>query len=181
MTKKITLAVTGSISAYKAADLTSQLVKKGYLVTVLMTKAAQEFITPLTLQVLSKNTVHLDVMAEDDVQKINHIDLAKNTDLFIIAPASANTIAHLSYGFADNIVTSVALAMPLDTPRLLAPAMNTKMYENPMTQENISRLKDIGYQEIVPKSSLLACGDLGKGALADIETIVSSIDEKLSV
>ncbi|AGM98772.1 phosphopantothenoylcysteine decarboxylase [Streptococcus iniae] len=181
MTKRITLAVTGSISAYKAADLTSQLIKKGYHVTVLMTQAAQAFITPLTLQVLSKNTVHLDVMAEDDVQKVNHIDIAKKTDLFIVAPASANTIAHLSYGFADTIVTSVALALPIETPRLLAPAMNTKMYDNPITQDNLKRLKAYGYQEIEPKSSLLACGDLGKGALADIASIISTIDAKLTV
>lgn len=175
MITKITLAVTGSISAYKAADLTSRLVKEGYHVTVLMTKAAQAFITPLTLQVLSKNTVHLDIMDEDDVSKINHIDLAKNTDLFIVAPASANTIAHLSYGFADSIVTGVALALPEETKKMIAPAMNTKMYTNPITQENLKRLASVGFYEIKPKLSLLACGDIGTGALADIETIVSEI------
>lgn len=175
MITKITIAVTGSISAYKAADLTSRLVKEGYHVTVLMTKAAQAFITPLTLQVLSKNTVHLDIMDEDDVSKINHIDLAKNTDLFIVAPASANTIAQLSYGFADSIVTGVALALPEETKKMIAPAMNTKMYTNPITQENLKRLASVGFYEIKPKSSLLACGDIGTGALADIETIVSEI------
>ncbi|MGT2932724.1 phosphopantothenoylcysteine decarboxylase [Streptococcus catagoni] len=175
MTKNITLAISGSISAYKAADLTSQLTKLGYSVTVLMTKAAQDFITPLTLQVLSKNDVHVDLMREDDVSKVNHIDLAKNTDLFIVAPASANTIAHLSYGLADNIITGVALALPTSIPKFFASAMNTKMYENPITQENIKRLKSFGYQEIEPKSSLLACGDFGKGALADTSTIIDKI------
>ncbi|MGT2887306.1 phosphopantothenoylcysteine decarboxylase [Streptococcus didelphis] len=180
MTKRITLAVTGSISAYKAADLTSQLSKLGYSVTILMTQAAQAFITPLTLQVLSKNTVHLDLMKEDIVSKVNHIELAKTSDLFIVAPASANTIAHLSYGFAENIVTSVALALPETTPKLIAPAMNTKMYLNPITQENLARLSQAGYKEIPPKSSLLACGDQGKGALANVETIVEAIIEHLN-
>ncbi|HGD1828264.1 TPA: flavoprotein, partial [Streptococcus agalactiae] len=97
MIKRITLAVTGSISAYKAADLTSQLTKIGYDVHIIMTQAATEFITPLTLQVLSKNPIHLDVMDEHNPKIINHIELAKRTDLFIVAPASANTIAHLAY------------------------------------------------------------------------------------
>lgn len=176
MNKRITLAVTGSISAYKAADLVSQLKKRNYEVTVLMTKAAQVFITPLTLQVLSKNTVHIDVMEEGDVSKINHIDIGKETDLFIVAPASANTIAHLAYGFADNMVTSVALALPSETKKLIAPAMNTKMYLHPATQENLQRLLSYGYKEIQPKSSLLACGDLGIGALADLDDILDAID-----
>ncbi|MDV5975970.1 UNVERIFIED_CONTAM: phosphopantothenoylcysteine decarboxylase [Streptococcus canis] len=180
MTKHITLAVSGSISAYKAADLTSQLVKKGYEVTVLMTEAATAFITPLTLQVLSKHPVHLDVMKEDDVKSVNHIKLAKQTDLFILAPASANTIAHLSYGFADNIVTSVALALPLTTPKLIAPAMNTKMYQNPITKKNIKHLSTAGFIEIPPKTSLLACGDTGPGALADLPVILEAIDTILA-
>ncbi|EGJ27923.1 phosphopantothenoylcysteine decarboxylase [Streptococcus porcinus] len=175
MTKNITLAVTGSISAYKAADLTSMLTKAGFNVTVLMTKAAQAFITPLTLQVLSKNSVHFDIMREDDVAIVNHIELAKKTDLFLVAPASANTIAHLAYGFADNMVTSVALALPQTTPKMIAPAMNTKMYTNPITQENIKRLESIGYQQILPQSSLLACGDRGIGALADIKDIYTIV------
>lgn len=179
MTKHITLAVSGSISAYKAADLTSQLVKKGHEVTVLMTEAATAFITPLTLQVLSKNPVHLDEMAENDVKIVNHIELAKQTDLFILAPASANTLAHLSYGFADNIVTSVALALPVTTPKLIAPAMNTKMYQNPITQDNIKRLSQLGFTEIPPKTSLLACGDTGPGALADLDVILEAIETTL--
>lgn len=179
MTKTITLAISGSIAAYKAADLTSQLTKLGYDVHVLMTEAAKAFITPLTLQVLSKNPVHLDVMHEDDPKVISHIDLAKKTDLFILAPASANTIAHLAYGFADNMVTSLALALPSQTPKLFAPAMNTKMYDHPISQKNRQLLKDIGYQEILPKSALLACGDVGRGALADPQTIITKIEEIL--
>ncbi|MEX2783904.1 phosphopantothenoylcysteine decarboxylase [Streptococcus sp. H49] len=179
MTKTITLAVSGSISAYKAADLSSRLTKLGYDVHVLMTQAATAFITPLTLQVLSKNPVHVDLMQEEDAKRINHIELAKQTDLFILAPASANTIAHLAHGFADNMVTAVALALAEDRPKLLAPAMNTKMYDNPITQANLRILKENGYDEIEPRSSVLACGDIGRGALAELDIIVKKIEEKV--
>ncbi len=175
MTKTILLAVSGSISAYKSADLANELTKSGYDVHVLMTKAATDFITPLTLQVLSKNAVHLDVMKEDDPKSVNHIELAKKADLFVLAPASANTLAKLAHGMADNIVTATALALPAETPKLIAPAMNTKMYDNPLTQRNISILKEVGYQEIEPRSSLLACGDVGRGALAEQDVILERI------
>ena len=180
MTKRIILAVSGSISAYKAADLTSRLKKKGYDVHVIMTEAAQAFITPLTLQVLSKNPVHTDVMEEKLAERINHIDLGKEADLFVVAPASANTIAKLAYGLADNMLTATALALPSTTPKLIAPAMNTKMYENPLTKKNLNTLHDLGYQEILPKSGLLAFGDTGRGALADIDDIIESIDNALT-
>ncbi|GGE28605.1 phosphopantothenoylcysteine decarboxylase [Streptococcus himalayensis] len=175
--KRITLAVTGSISAYKAADLTSQLTKAGFEVTVLMTEAATQFITPLTLQVLSKQLVHTDVMAEPFPDKVNHIELAKQTDLFLVAPATANTIAKLAHGFADNIVTTLALALPKGTPKVLAPAMNTAMYENSLTQANLETLKKVGYQLIDPRETLLACGDYGKGALADLPFILETVKE----
>ncbi|KEY48120.1 phosphopantothenoylcysteine decarboxylase [Streptococcus equinus] len=179
MTKTILLAVSGSISAYKSADLANELTKSGYDVHVLMTKAATDFITPLTLQVLSKNAVHLDVMKEDDPKNVNHIELAKKADLFVLAPASANTLAKLAHGMADNIVTATALALPAETPKLIAPAMNTKMYDNPLTQRNISILKEVGYQEIEPRSSLLACGDVGRGALAEQDVILERIIKSL--
>ena len=176
----ILLAVTGSISAYKAADITSQLTKLGHQVKVLMTPAATTFITPLTLQVLSKNPVGLDVMIEEDPQRIEHIDIGKETDLFLVAPASANTIAKLAMGLADNIVTSTALALPQVTKKILAPAMNTKMLEHPATQRNLKLLQDYGYQIIQPRHATLACGDQGSGALASIETILTTIQESLS-
>ena len=174
---QITLAVTGSIYAYKAADITSQLTKLGFEVKVLMTPAARKFITPLTLQVLSKNQVGLDVMIEDDPQRIEHIYIGKETDLFLVAPASANTIAKLAMGLADNIVTSTALALPQGTKKLLAPAMNTKMLEHPATQRNLKLLQDYGYQIIQPRHATLACGDQGSGALATVETIVETVKE----
>ena len=179
MTKTILLAVSRSISAYKSADLANELTKSGYDVHVLMTKAATDFITPLTLQVLSKNAVHLDVMKEDNPKSVNHIELAKKADLFVLAPASANTLAKLAHGMADNIVTATALALPAETPKLIAPAMNTKMYDNPLTQRNISILKEVGYQEIEPRSSLLACGDVGRGALAEQDVILERIIKSL--
>ncbi|AMP66613.1 MULTISPECIES: phosphopantothenoylcysteine decarboxylase [Streptococcus] len=176
----ILLAVTGSISAYKAADLTSQLTKLGHQVKVLMTPAATAFITPLTLQVLSKQAVLVEVMTEEDPKQIQHIDLGKEADLFLVAPASANTIAKLAHGFADNIVTSTALALPSEVKKFLAPAMNTKMLNHPATQNNIETLKSYGYQIIPPREALLACGDQGSGALASIETILTTIQESLS-
>lgn len=176
---RITLAITGSIAAYKAADLVSALKKQDHSVTVLMTQAATAFIQPLTLQVLSQNTVHLDIMQEPYPDQVNHIALGKETDLFIVVPATANTIAKLAHGIADNMVTCTALALPHYVPKMLAPAMNTKMYDHPATQENLKTLERYGYQIISPKESLLACGDFGRGALADIDFILTEIKEKL--
>ncbi len=173
----ILLAVTGSISAYKAADITSQLTKLGHQVKVLMTPAATAFITPLTLQVLSKQAVLVEVMTEEDPKQIQHIDLGKEADLFLVAPASANTIAKLAHGFADNIVTSTALTLPSEVKKFLAPAMNTKMLDHPATQNNLETLKSYGYQIIPPREALLACGDQGAGALATVDTIVQTIKE----
>ncbi|MDE1693504.1 phosphopantothenoylcysteine decarboxylase [Streptococcus suis] len=176
----ITLAVTGSISAYKAADLTSQLTKLGHQVTVLMSRSAMDFITPLTLQSLSKNLVHTDVMIEENPALIKHIDIAKETDLFLVAPASANTIAKLANGMADNIITATALALPIGTKKLLAPAMNTNMYLNPATQKNIKTLMEYGFEAIKPREALLACGDFGTGALAEIDVILNKVTEVLN-
>ncbi|MGM9887356.1 MULTISPECIES: phosphopantothenoylcysteine decarboxylase [unclassified Lactococcus] len=175
----ITLAVTGSIAAYKAADLVSLLTKQKHQVTVLMTRAATQFITPLTLQVLSKNKVHLDIMDEERPEVVNHIELAKKSDLFIVAPATADTISRLAHGAANDIVSAVALALPAGKKKMFAPAMNTNMYVNPLTQENIQTLKKIGFEMIAPKQSLLACGDFGEGALADVQDIVTAVQLKL--
>ena len=176
---KITLAVSGSISAYKAADLTSQLTKAGHEVTVIMTKAATDFITPLTLQALSKNLVHTDIMLEENPASIKHIDVAKETELFLVAPASANTIAKLAHGLADDMLSAVALAIPAGVPKLIAPAMNTNMYLNLATQDNLEKLARYGYQEIKPREALLACGDFGTGALAELDVILERVKEIL--
>lgn len=176
---KITLAVSGSISAYKAADLTSQLTKAGHEVTVIMTKAATAFITPLTLQALSKNLVHTDIMLEENPASIKHIDVAKETELFLVAPASANTIAKLAHGLADDMLSAVALAIPAGVPKLIAPAMNTNMYLNLATQDNLEKLARYDYQEIKPREALLACGDFGTGALAELDVILERVKEIL--
>lgn len=173
--KKILLAVTGSISAYKAADLVSQLKKQQHDVTVIMTPNATKFITPLTLATLSEHGVGVNMMDELNPNNVQHIKLAQECDAFVVAPASANTIAKLAMGVGDNMVTTTVLALPKDTPKWFAPAMNTMMYQNPQVQANIKHLKELGYQEILPRSSRLACGVEGLGALASIDTIMETI------
>lgn len=173
--KTILLGVSGSISAYKAADLANQLTKSGYSVHVIMTRSAQAFITPLTLQTLSKNQVHFDVLDEPDAKKIMHIDLIKQADLFLIAPATANIIGKIAHGIGDDMLSTTVLAS-YDIPMIIAPAMNTYMYDNPAVRENLETLKRRGWLEIEPRSSLLACGDVGKGALAEVDDIVKFVD-----
>ncbi|MBL1226390.1 phosphopantothenoylcysteine decarboxylase [Enterococcus sp. BWR-S5] len=178
--KTILLGVSGSISAYKAADITSRLTKLGYQVEVIMTVNSTKFITPLTLQALSKKPVHTEVMEELYPEQINHIELAKRADLFLVAPASANIIGKLANGIADDMLSTVAMALKEEVPKLIAPAMNTYMYQNPIMQKNLTTLKDVGYQEIEPREALLACGDFGRGALAEVDVIVNEANRILS-
>ncbi|MGO3731822.1 MAG: phosphopantothenoylcysteine decarboxylase [Vagococcus sp.] len=172
--RTVLLGVSASISAYKAADFVSQLKKQNINVEVIMTENSTKIIPALTLQVLSKNHVYLDVMREDTPTDINHIDLVKRADLFIIAPASANIIGKVANGIADDMLSTTALAVH-GIPKLIAPAMNTYMYTNPAMQDNLQTLERYGYQFIEPKESLLACGDYGKGALADTDTLVDTV------
>jgi len=172
----IVLGVTGSIAAYKAADLTSRLKKQNHEIFVVMTRSATEFITPLTLQVLSKNLVHLDLMAEPDTRKVNHIELALLADIFLIAPATANVVGKIASGIADDLLSTIALALPQKTKKIIAPAMNTRMYENPIQQKNLHILKEmLNYQEAEPRKAELACGESGVGALASIESILEML------
>lgn len=175
---KIILGVTGSIAAYKAADLVNQLTKNGHDVVVAMTHGAQAFITPLTLQVLSKNEVYLDVMEEKDPTRIEHVDLVKEADAIIIAPASANIIGKVANGIADDMVSTLAL-VGHELPIFMAPAMNTRMYENAIVVENMNKLKLRGVNFIEPRSTLLACRDVGKGAMATVDTIVAYVEGSL--
>lgn len=172
----IVLGITGSIAAYKAAYITNALTKKGYNVDVIMTRGGMEFITPLTLQTLSKNRVYMDVFQLDYPQEVKHISLSKKADLFLIAPATANIIGKIANGIGDDMLSSVALAMR-GIPMMIAPAMNTRMWENPIVQENIQKLKKCGYQFIEPREARLADGDLGKGALADVDEIIQIIND----
>lgn len=172
----IVLGVTGSISAYKAADITSRLAKKGHDVHVVLTEGGSKFITPLTLQTLSKNRVHTDFFEEGIPKEVKHIDLAQNADVIVIAPASANIMAKIAHGIADDLLSATVMAGANLAPIYLAPAMNTNMYENPVVQENIEKLRSLGYRFIEPKESMLACGVTGKGALADVDEIVEIIE-----
>ncbi|MBL1230016.1 phosphopantothenoylcysteine decarboxylase [Enterococcus sp. BWB1-3] len=177
--KTILLGVSGSISAYKAADITSRLMKLGYSVEVIMTTNSTKFITPLTLQALSKRPVHTEVMEEIYPEQINHIELAKKADLFLVAPASANIIGKLANGIADDMLSTIALALKEEVPKVIAPAMNTYMYQNLIMQRNLNTLKEIGYQELEPREALLACGDFGRGALAEVDEIVAYVHQIL--
>lgn len=171
--KSVVLCVTGGIAAYKAADIISTLRKKGANVFVIMTKSATEFITPLTLEVLSGNRVVTDMFSRDFTWEVEHISLAKRADVFVIAPATANVIGKAAHGIADDMVTTTLMATK--APMVIAPAMNTGMYENQVVQDNITILENRGVRFVQPASGRLACGDSGKGKLAEPETIVNEI------
>lgn len=170
---RILLGVTGSIAAYKAADIASQLTKAGHSVTCILTKEALEFVTPLTLRTLSKNPVITDLFAEKEGWQPGHIQLADEADLLLIAPASANILAALAHGFANDALTAIALATR--APILIAPAMNGKMWQHPATVRNVETLKAWGAQFIEPAEGLLACGYEGVGRLAPVEEIVAAV------
>jgi phosphopantothenoylcysteine decarboxylase/phosphopantothenoylcysteine decarboxylase/phosphopantothenate--cysteine ligase len=171
--KNVILGVTGSIAAYKAAEIANIFAKNGTSVHTIMTAAAQKFVAPLTFQTLTKNRVYTDMFGEIDFEDVRHISLAKKADLVLIAPATANFIGKLASGIADDMLTTVVMAAQ-NKPVVICPAMNTAMYENPITQSNIEKLTRLGYRFVEPKKSRLACGDLGKGALADVGDIVSA-------
>lgn len=175
---KIVLGITGSIAAYKAADLASQLVKQGHAVHAVMTKSACEFITPLTLQTLTRNPVLISLEDEKNSWKPGHIELADTADLFLIAPASANTLGLLANGLAPDPLTSIYLALPRETRVLIAPAMNGKMWLHPATQRNLETLKSDGCNFIEPACGDLACGYQGIGRLAEVHDILTAVAQK---
>ncbi|MDE6953910.1 MAG: bifunctional phosphopantothenoylcysteine decarboxylase/phosphopantothenate--cysteine ligase CoaBC [Erysipelotrichales bacterium] len=178
MSKKIIVGITGSIAAFKSVQLISGLIKKDYIVEVMMSESATRFITPVCIQSLTKRKVYVDTFDDENPAIITHIDIVKDADLFIIVPASAHTIAKVTYGMADNMLTSAFLAATC--PKLIAPAMNVHMYENVATQENIKILKQRGILFVEPISGLLACGDVGKGKLADEDDILEMIQYALT-
>ncbi len=173
--KNMILGVTGSIAAYKAADLAHRFYKQGYQVEVILTNGATKFVTPLTFRSLTQNRVYTDVFQDDFPHEIKHISLATKADVVLIAPATANIIGKIASGIGDDMLSTTILAVR-NKPVLIAPAMNTNMWENPIVQENISKLKKYGYQLIEPKESLLACGTLGKGALAELDDICNAVN-----
>ena len=171
--KTVILGITGGIACYKAAELTSLLVKQHASVNVIMTKGALEFMSPLTFEALTGNKVHTDIFDKDAGTEIPHISLSGKADALIIAPATANVIAKLAHGIADDMLSSCVLAA--ECPKIIAPAMNTRMYENPVTQDNIEILRKYGWRVISPDSGRLACGDTGKGKLPAPEKLLESI------
>jgi len=177
--KNVVLGVTGGVAAYKALDVVSRLKKSGFNVDVIMTKSAAEFVTPLSFQGLSGNPVITDMFDEPKAWEIQHISLAKKADLLIVVPATANIIGKVANGIADDMLSTTIMAAALRCPVVFAPAMNTYMYENPIVQENIKKLKNYGYSFINPESGRLACGDTGKGKLCDTEIISEIISSKL--
>jgi len=171
--KKILLGITGSIAAYKVADWVRALRREGCQVTVVMTGAACRFITPLTMAALSGNPVHTGMFAAEAPETIPHISLAKEHDLLLIAPASAQTIARLAHGLADNLLATIALAS--SGPILVCPAMNSVMFQHPATQANLAAIRSYGYQVIEPDCGKMACGDEGPGRLTEWENVRQAI------
>lgn len=171
--KTVLLGVTGGIAAYKAAALASALAKQHAAVEVIMTKNATEFITPLTFEQLTGRRVMVDTFDRNYIHQVEHISLAQRTDLVIIAPATANVCAKLAHGLADDMLTTTVLACRC--PKLIAPAMNTNMYENLVTQDNLQLLKKYGWDVIDPACGRLACGAVGAGKLPEPEDILQNI------
>ena len=176
--KTVVLCVTGGIAAYKAADLTSKLRHAGAAVRVLMTESATQFISPMTFETLSGNRTVVDTFDRNFAWEVEHISLAKAADVFVIAPATANVIAKAAHGIADDMVTTTLLATK--APVVIAPAMNTGMYDNPVTQQNLQTLRMRGFHIIDPAAGRLACGDTGRGKLPDTPVLIHGIERALT-
>ena len=173
MSKCVVIGVTGGIAVYKALDVISALRKKDIEVHVIMTESASKFVNPLTFQSISQNMVVTDMFAEPKAWEIQHISLAQKADLMLVAPCTANVLGKVANGIADDMLTTTIMATKAKV--VFAPAMNTNMYENKIVQNNIQKLKSFGYEFIEPASGRLACGDIGKGKLAYVNTIVERV------
>ena len=176
--KKIVIGVTGSIAAYKIAGLCSMLKKKKADVTVIMTQNATNFINPITFETLTGNKCLIDTFDRNFQYDVEHVELAKAAEVFLVAPASANVIAKAAHGIADDMLTTTLLAATC--PKLFAPAMNTRMYQNPITQDNLQILKRYGMKVITPASGYLACGDTGEGKMPEVEELYDNIIDALT-
>src|SRR5690625_5294519 len=174
--KKILVGVSGGIAVYKACSLVSQLTQQGADVKVVMTDHAAEFVSPLTFQALSRNPVYTDTFDEKDPEKIAHIDVADWADIAIIAPATANIMAKMAQGIADDMLSTTLLATQATI--YIAPAMNVHMYNHPAVIHNMKQLEAWGYHFIEPGAGYLACGYVGKGRLEEPESIIKTVDRK---
>ena len=179
MKKNIVLGVTGSIAAHRAADLASQLTKQGWSVHVVMTADAQRFITPLPFKTLSRHPVVTDLYDEEEGWKPAHIRLADEADLLLIAPATANIIAKLAHGLANDALSCIALALNPKAKILIAPAMNGKMWLHPATQQNVATLKSRGAEFVGPEQGMLSCGYEGLGRLWPVDDIAKRVSRLL--
>lgn len=177
MKKTVVLGVSGGIAAFKAAQLTSDLIKKGYDVEVIMTDNATQFIAPLTFESLTRHNVMVSTFEKVADRSVKHITIAHRADIFVIVPATANIIAKIVNGLADDMLTTTFLAA--NCKKIICPAMNTGMYENTITQKNLAACRQLGYEVIEPESGYLACGDIGKGKLADLHEIMQRIEATL--
>lgn len=175
--KTVVLGVTGSIAAYKIANLASMLVKQHADVNVIMTKNATNFINPITFETLTNNKCLVDTFDRDFQFNVEHVALAKRADIFMVAPASANVIGKIAGGIADDMLTTTIMACK--APKYIAPAMNTNMYENPIVQDNLKKLEGYGYNIITPATGYLACGDTGAGKLPSEEELMAYIMREL--
>lgn len=173
MNRNLVIGVSGGIAAYKALEIVSLLIKKGINVNVIMTESATKFVTPLSFQSLSQNMVTCDMFTEPKAFEIQHISLAEKADVFLVAPATANIIGKVANGIADDMLSTTIMATKAKV--IFAPAMNTNMYENPIVQDNIKKLKSFGYEFIEPAEGRLACGTSGKGKLESPEVIVDRV------
>jgi len=171
--KNIVLGITGGIAAYKGADIASKLFQAGAKVQVVMTKSATEFVSPLTFRALTRNAVLTDLFASPAENRITHVALGEAADVVVIAPATANVIAKIAAGIADDFITCTVLATK--APIVVAPAMHANMYENPITQENLARLKTRGFIIVDPEYGTLASGGVGPGRLAEVSKIIETI------
>lgn len=177
MKKEVILGVTASVAIYKACDLIRGLRKEGQSVTVIQTKESEELIKPVLFQSLSGNKVYHGLFDMPQAWEIEHISLARQARLILIAPATANIIAKIANGICDDLLTCVIAAT--SAPVIIAPAMNENMYNNKITQGNIKKLKSLGYQFIEPREGKLACGEIGIGCLADVEDIIKVVKKRL--
>ena len=175
--KNIVLGVTASIAIYRACDIVRRLQEQNFSVTVVMTPEAGELIRPIVFQSLSGNRVYRQMFDESDVWEIEHISLAQKADLVLVAPATANIIAKIALGICDDLLTCTVCAT--QAPVLICPAMNENMYKNKIVQENIKKLKSLGYRFVEPTKGRLACGKVGIGCLADVETIIKEVKKIL--